>query len=429
LRPLTGGIEMAALPRTPENLTRTEPRAALQRQQHRLSYFDWLRAIAVLGVVAYHTLQPFGSIGWFISNVEISPVLTMMILTLASFGLPVLFLISGASARFALQTRSRRAFLAERARRLLVPFALGAIVFGPINGYTIGVFNGTASQSFLEYLITYPGIVIDFQVHNFGLSRFLFLAVHLWFLGALFLYSAAALPIFAFLSSTRGRFFIESLTRAARWPASTLLLAVPATIPIYLLFASTLQPQLWDSWSLGWFAVVFLIGYVVYSDDRLVAAVHRDLVPALGVGALGTVGLALAGYAEWAAVPQQYGTTYFLMLSIFGVTGWAWTLALLGVAMRVAAWQRPLAARVREAALPLYILHVPLVTTISFFVVRSSLDFWPKVLVNVILGVSVSVLVAAAATRIAPLRPLLGVRSASPTAARATRAVAAAGRA
>ena len=391
----------------------------------RISYFDWLRATAVLGVVAFHALQPFGSIGWFIINAETSPVLTVIIVALSSFGLPILFVIAGASARFALQKRSPRAFLVERAQRLLVPFALGAIVFGPINGYTIGVFNGTVSQSFLEYAAAYPGIVIDFQIHNFGLSRLLLIAVHLWFVGALFLYSAAALPIFAFLSSTRGHALIGSLSRLARWPAATLLFAVPATVPIYVFFASTVQPQLWDSWSIGWFGVVFLIGYVVYGDDRLVVAVRRDLVPALVVGVLGTAGLAMTGYAEWAATPQQYGPTYFLMLTLFGITGWAWTLAGLGVAMRVAAWQRPLAARVSETALPLYILHLPVVMAISVFVVRSPLDLWPKVLINLVLGIAVSVMVAATAVRIAFLRPVLGLRPAAHQATRATRVAAA----
>lgn len=230
----TGGVDVAALTSTQQELARRGSTSGVHLPQRRISYFDWMRATAVVGVVVYHTLQPFGSIGWFISNAEISPVLTVIILALSSFGLPILFVVAGASARFALQQRSPRAFLVERARRLLVPFALGAIVFGPINGYTIGVFNGTVSQSFLEYVIAYPGIVIDFQIHNFGLSRLLLIAVHLWFLGALFLYSAAALPVFAFLSSTRGRFLIESLSRLARLPASTLLFAVPATVPIYL---------------------------------------------------------------------------------------------------------------------------------------------------------------------------------------------------
>jgi peptidoglycan/LPS O-acetylase OafA/YrhL len=385
----------------------------------RIPYFDWLRAGAVLGVVVYHALQPFGQIGWFIENEETNIALANVLMTLSSFGLPILFVVAGASARFALQRRSPGEFLAERARRLLVPFAIGAIVFGPINGYIIGVFDGSVTASFLEYVIAYPGIVIDFQIHNLGLSRLLLIAVHLWFVGALFLYSAAALPVFAFLSSGRGHALVAWLSSVARWPGTTLLFAIPATLPIYAFYASTLQPQLWDSWALGWFAVCFVVGYVIYADDRLVNAVQRDLAPALMVGVLGMAAMALTGGAEWSAERQPYSTAYFLRLSLFGATGWAWTLAVLSVAMRIRPWQRRLPDAVAEKAMPLYILHAPIVAAISLFVVGSPLGFWAKVVVNVILGVAASLLAATCASRIAFLRPLLGMRPVGPTFARA----------
>jgi glucans biosynthesis protein C len=428
-RPRPGGNDVGqARTRREEDVPSKDLTTGARRAQ-RISYFDWLRATAVVGVVVYHALQPFGNIGWFISNAEMSPLLGNLLLTLSSFGLPILFVIAGASARFALQKRSPRAFLVDRAQRLLAPFALGAIVFGPINGYTIGVFSGTVSQSFLEYLIAYPGIVIDFQIHNPGLSRLLLVAVHLWFVGALFLFAAAALPIFAFLSSVRGHAVTEALSRVARWSGATLLFAVPATVPIYVWYASTLQPQLWDSWALGWFAVIFVIGYIIYGDDRLVAAVRRDLVPALVIGILGTAGSALFGGAEWASVQQGYSPTYFVRLGLFGLTGWAWTVALLSLAMRVAPWRRSLPAAASQIAMPLYILHVPFVMTISLFVVSSPLDLWAKVLLNVVLGVGVSIVVAAAAARVSLLRPLLGLRPASRTSVRVTRAAAADARA
>src|SRR6059058_3270663 len=88
----------------------------------RIHYFDWLRLIAVLGIVVYHALLPFSRGTWFIRNADRSDLLTTVLSLLETFGLPILFLIAGASARFALQNRSVRAFLAERAARLLVPF-------------------------------------------------------------------------------------------------------------------------------------------------------------------------------------------------------------------------------------------------------------------------------------------------------------------
>ncbi len=46
-------------------------------------------------------------------------------------GTPLLFLISGMGARYAMRTRSAAAFARERLARLLVPFAFGLVVLVP----------------------------------------------------------------------------------------------------------------------------------------------------------------------------------------------------------------------------------------------------------------------------------------------------------
>jgi glucan biosynthesis protein C len=380
----------------------------------RIHYFDWLRAIAVLGVVLYHALIPFASSLWFIRNAQLSNVLGAVVSVLSTFGLPILFLLAGASARFALRRRSTRAFLAERARRLLVPFVIGTVLLIPPTGYIFALHNGTASGSFLDYLVAYPGVVFDYQ-RTVGLSpRNLEVGMHLWFLPALFAFAALGSPIFAFLSSDRGRSVVDALAGLARRPGATLLFAVPTTLPILGLYALG-SPGVWDSWAYGWFGMVFLVGYVLYSDDRLVAAAHRDFVPALVVGVLMTTALVAADFAGWASAPHTFSASYVLMLSLYGITGWAWTLALLGVGMHLAFMQRPLSPRVGEAVLPMYVLHFPIVIAITFVVVQWPLDLWAKVGMNIGLGVVASLLLAAVALRVPFLRVLLGVPGARPS--------------
>jgi glucans biosynthesis protein C len=377
--------------------------------QGRVNYLDWLRAMAVLGVVVYHALQPFGAINWFITNDERSPALTMVVALLSSFGMPILFLVAGASARFTLQRRSTREFIAERATRLLIPFAVGTIVLSPISGYIFAVSSGTATDSFLAYVASYPGIVLDYNITNVGLSmRLLLVGMHLWFLGALFIFSVVGAPLFALLSSPRGRRVLESLSHLARVPGATLLFAIPATLPILILFASTTQPELWDSWSFGWFAVVFLLGYVIYSDPRLIRAARRDMPVAAVTAAVGSIGLAATDFVHWSAIAQPYGIAYALMLTLYGTTGWAWTMTLLGIGMRLRAAQRPLPTRVANISLPLYVVHMPIVLAISAVVVRSSLDLWPKLVVNVALALGLSLIGATIASSVPGLRRLFG---------------------
>ncbi len=167
----------------------------------RIHYFDWLRAIAVLGVVVYHSFLPFAG-PWLISNAETSELLHVVALLFETFGLAVFFLLAGAGVRLALQHRSPRAFLAERARRLLVPFAFGSIVFVPPIYYIIGLHSGTLSMSYPEFIVAYPVILWTISIGKLGLSPqiFIWISMHLWFLAWLFICSALALPIFALLS-------------------------------------------------------------------------------------------------------------------------------------------------------------------------------------------------------------------------------------
>lgn len=72
------------------------------------------------------------------------------------------------------------------------------------------------------------------------------------------------------------------------------------------------------------------------------AAIRRDVWPALIAAVAGSCALVAADFVHWFSVPQTYSPTYFLMMSLAGVTGWAWMLTLLGAFMRAGFARRPL---------------------------------------------------------------------------------------
>lgn len=377
---------------------------------HRIHYFDWLRALAVFGVVAYHALLPFARDTWSIANDQQSATLLALLYVLESFGLAILFLIAGAGVRFALQRRTMRMFLAERGKRLLVPFVVGTLVVVPATSYIIVLHLGTFSGPFLAFLAVFPRNVWANIVANVGLSPEIltYVGMHLWFLAWLFICSALALPIFALLSSSAGRTFVDLLGRLVRWRGVVLLLGVPLAVPRIILSG---LPPAYSGWSLEafvWYGIVFVVGYVLYSDDRMIAAVRRDLWLALVVAVLGSYAFMSPGFV-WRMLPQTYGSFPFWM-GLMGITGWAWTLTILGVGIRAGFMQRPLPPLASEAALPAYVLHFPIVIGISALVVEWSLGFGAKILINALLGVGVTLLVVFAALRFPLLRPLLGLR-------------------
>ncbi len=381
----------------------------------RLYYLDWLRAIAVLVVVFYHSFLPFAG-KWLISNAETSDLLHAVAVLFETFGLAILFLIAGAGARFALQRRSIPAFLAERARRLLVPFAVGSVVLVPPIYYIIGLSLGTLSVSFPEFFFAYPAMLWTMSISKLGLSPqiLIWIGMHLWFLAMLFIYSVLALPFFAFFTSSLGRSCVDTLARLARWRGATLLLVVPITLLRLVLAALSPVENAWGLDVFAWYAVLFLMGYLLYADDSFTAAFRRDFQLALIVALLGSSALLAAGYGQWSMLPKTYDLTYFVMMSLVGITGCAWTTVLLGWGLRARFMQRPLPVAVGEAALPVYILHYPILFGIAALAIQSPLGLEAKIMINEVLVMGVTLLLTAAVLRISVLRPLLGLRRPQP---------------
>jgi hypothetical protein len=180
------------------------------------------------------------------------------------------------------------------------------------------------------------------------------------------------------------------------------------TLPRIFLSTRPLASEGWSLEAFVWYGVVLVVGYAIYSDDRLVAAARRDLWPALIVAGLGSVAFLAPGFV-WRILPQTYGSLPFWM-GLMGITGWAWTVAILGIGMRARFMQRPLPPLASEAALSAYILHFPVVIGISALVVEWSLGFGAKILINVVLGVGSTLLASAIVLRIPVLRLLMGLR-------------------
>ncbi len=189
---------------------------------------------------------------------------------------------------------------------------------------------------------------------------------------------------------------------------------MPVTVTRIILAASSTAENAWGADVFAWYALAFIVGYLLYTDDRFIASVRRDLYLALIVAVIGSAALIAAGYSQWVMSPKTYGITYLIIMSLAGVTGWAWTLTILSWGMRAEFMQRRLAMGIGEAALPLYVLHYPILFGIAALVIQSPLSLEAKVLVNEVLVVGTSLLVTLIVLRISVLRPLLGLRSPAP---------------
>lgn len=71
--------------------------------------------------------------------------------------MPCLFLISGISAKYALDKKSGKQFLKEKIRKILIPSIAGIFMIGWISGYVtnqyVNMFAGNAVPGIVKYFI------------------------------------------------------------------------------------------------------------------------------------------------------------------------------------------------------------------------------------------------------------------------------------
>src|SRR5690349_7701935 len=80
--------------------------------------FDVMRAFVVAGLVVFHSAAVFAAgASWFVKDPRPSVGFTIFLLWGSLWGMPLLFLVSGMAARYAMRTRQGATFAAERLAR------------------------------------------------------------------------------------------------------------------------------------------------------------------------------------------------------------------------------------------------------------------------------------------------------------------------
>ena len=347
-------------------------------QPARLHYLDWLRVLAILGVFLFHTTRPFDLQDFEIKNATRS--LAVMALGLFPFqwGMPLVFLLAGASSWHALQRRTSRQYIIDRARRLMVPYIiLGVLTLTPMQVYLGMVHKGEYRGPFLEFGPTYIAsragpswseLLNPMVFESYG--------HHLWFLGFLFVYSLIALPIFLWLKKEAGRRFVVRLGSLVETRGTILVPLIPLVLVRFLL--QPLYPGHTD-WADFFFMLVFFIsGYVLYADERFTRAIRRDwkLVLTLAI-ACSVVGYLcyLAGLAEtWAYSPGTVG--FYIIWCVLSAVSVCWVIIVLYASMRLLDFRNKWLEYGLDAVMPFYVFHHPAIIAIAFFVVQWDTSAW-----------------------------------------------------
>lgn len=303
----------------------------------RKSYLDNVRWTTVLLVLIYHVCYIFNGVGvpgGIPGAVSIS-VFDALACVVYPWFMVLLFVIAGMSARYSLQKRTGKQFIKERAVKLLVPSTLGLFVIHWITGYlNIKMGGGLA---YIPAALVYPISVIS------GIGP-------LWFIQMLFVFSC----VLVLLKRIDKRDRVWTLGGKANLPVIVLLFV--------LIFAGAQIGNLpvLTMYRFGIYFTAFLIGYYVFSHDKVQETMGKNCLPMLGLAVICAVFYLLCYFG------QNYTAPECLQSVLTNLYLWAAVLAIVGCFKRYFDWETAFTRAMTKASFGLYILHYPVLIVTGY---------------------------------------------------------------
>ena len=245
----------------------------VERPPTRRGELDVLRALVVVGLVFFHSAVIFGP-GEFPVKAETEHLVATVFLAFgATWGMPLLFTISGMGVWYSLRSRGPAGFARERLRRLGVPLLVGLLTLVPLQVWLGLRHSGDPAAGpgfYRRFWDVRPSLNFPFVVE--AAPGGLFETGHLWFLVCLLGFSLVLLPGLRLLDRAHGQ-----------GPAAVLVLAV-AIVAVEVLLGSEVGHGGWHHAS---YALFLVAGFLATADRRIGQAFQRRRRAAIVLAGLG----------------------------------------------------------------------------------------------------------------------------------------------
>jgi hypothetical protein len=302
------------------------------------------------------------------------------------------FLVSGFAAWYSLRRRSGGQYLLERVKRLLIPlYTVGMFILVVPQAYFDRLTHGKIVGTFWQWLPTFyrelpnevfglaPNAVLDPVV----LVPYTF-SGHLWFIQMLFVISLLTLPLLLYFKSERGLRLIDRLAGWSVHPGGIFLFVIPLVIvQVGLRWLPVTTDRTWVDFL--WYALYFVIGYIIASDDRFTDSIKRHgwiclalwVVLFLGVGSLLTFVL---NYDTSAKGPG-FSALFVVWQITWSLISWSSVIFLLSLGAKYLSFTNKLLAYSNEAVLPFYLFHQTTILIVGWFVLPWDINSVAKFLI------------------------------------------------
>lgn len=278
----------------------------------RRHWLDNLRWVTVLLVLFYHVIYYYnnkgvvGGYGGFGDGPQYQDVVMYV---LYPWFMPLLFILAGVSARYALERVAAKEWFKSRTRKLLVPSTIGLLFFGFLTGFFNSLTAPAAALAELPLVVKY----LIWTISGTG---------PLWFIQDLWLLSVVLL------------LFRRIDARDRAWQACEGVGIVPILLMGVLFWLGhkslVMNPNsasaegLWNLYKPVFYAIPFLMGYFVFSHDRVQQRVERAWRPLMACAVVSGAVLIATTFGQDNTLPQYLGSP------LNNIYGWLMCLAMMG---------------------------------------------------------------------------------------------------
>ena len=344
----------------------------------RKHWLDNLRWVTVRLVLFYHVIYffnnkgVFGGIGGFGEWPACKQYQDVVMYILYPWFMPLLFLLAGVSARYALEKHPAKEWFKARTRKLLVPATIGLFVFH----WMVGYFN-TAVASRMGVFDGVPGVVKYFICAFSGIGP-------LWFIQDLWLFSLLLLLVRKL--DGRNRFY-DACGRAFGGKNGivwTVLLGVLFWAGEQLLIRHP-RPEtadgLYNLYKPLFYLIPFLLGYFVFAREEVQEQLGRYWIPLLVCAVVAGGILVGTTFGQDNTSPQYLGSP------LNCIYGWLACLAMMAWFKARFDCTSPFADYMTRSSFGIYIVHYLVVASLGYMMRQyTSL---PPVAMYLILAVAV----------------------------------------
>jgi surface polysaccharide O-acyltransferase-like enzyme len=322
----------------------------------RKNWLDNLRWVTVLLVLFYHVIYfynnkgVFGGIGGFGPYPEWHQYQDVVMYILYPWFMPLLFLLAGISARYALEKHSGKEWFGARTRKLLVPGTIGLFVFQ----WMVGYFNtAVAANGALD------GVT--------GFARLIMLAISgtgpLWFIQDLWLFSLLLLIIRPLDRKNRFHDWCGRVFGGKAGIVWIILLGILFWAGEQLIIKNP-RPEsadgLYNLYKPLFYFIPFLMGYFIFANDSVHETLGRVWAPLLGCA------VAVGGVLIGTTFGQDNTTPQYLGSPLNCLYGWMACLAMM--AWFKARFDRTgaFAGYMTRSSFGLYIVHYLVIASLGY---------------------------------------------------------------